>query len=222
MIPALINKTDNSELIRDQIANILALEVVSQMALAVTASLDPTKWKLRVYVERSNPWEQFLNPDPGADRSPIVNVWFDSATPIEGASNTVQTQKFTGTFNIDVYGYGESKETLTGHTPGDTAAALEVQRAVRLVRNILFAAGYTYLAMGRDVVSRRRVMSLNAFQPNAENTPGIKIVGARLALGVEYIETSPQVAMEILEELSGNVTRAADGAVIAETEFDYT
>jgi len=75
MIPNLIDKQDSFEIIRDQIAAILSTEVASQMALAIAEAKEPNDWKMRIFIERSNPWEQWLN-NPTEDKSPIVNVWY--------------------------------------------------------------------------------------------------------------------------------------------------
>ena len=62
LIPDLIDKEDTFEIVRNQIALILANESASQVALATTAGKpDPNLWALKVYTERSNPWEQALN-----------------------------------------------------------------------------------------------------------------------------------------------------------------
>lgn len=221
-ITTLIDKQDTSEIVRDQIAQILADEVASQMALAVTAGKDPDDWKLRIFTERSNPWEQFLNPDEaGFDDSPIVNVWFDNATFDPGASNIVERQKGEGVFNIDCYGYGRSKDDgATGHIPGDKEAALEVQRALRLVRNILMAATYTYLNL-RGVVWQRWPQSITVFQPQLDGRQMQQMVGARLAFRVQYNEFSPQVESVELESVAVDVKRTEDGEIVAQAQYDY-
>jgi hypothetical protein len=58
LIQGLIDKQDTSELIRDNIVSILASEVQSQMQLADDAGKDPLHWKLRIFKEASNPFEQ--------------------------------------------------------------------------------------------------------------------------------------------------------------------
>ena len=141
----LIDKQDNFEIIRDQIAAILTTEIASQQALATAAAKDPDEWKLRIFTERSNPWEQYLN-NPEADPSPIVNVWFENDKFDPSGSNIDERQKTEAVYNIDCYGYGVSEDVIAGgHKPGDREAAFEVQKALRLVRNILMAAEYTYL-----------------------------------------------------------------------------
>ena len=60
MISELIDKQDNFEIVRDQIAAILVNEVASQMALATAEAKDPEDWNLQIFTERSNPWEKWL------------------------------------------------------------------------------------------------------------------------------------------------------------------
>lgn len=220
MIPTLIDKQDTFEIIRDQIAAIIKLETVSQMALATAAAKDPLDWKLRVFAERSNPWEQWLNEQ--TDESPIINVWYDSSTFDPSASNVAERQKTEGVFNIDCYGYGSSKDDgATGHRPGDREAALEAHRALRLVRNILMAAEYTYLGL-RGTVWTRWPQAINAFQPEIDGRQAQHIVGARLAFRVVFNEFAPQVAEEVLELMSVDVKRAEDGEIVINADYDYT
>lgn len=220
MIAELIDKQDNFEVIRDQIAAILATEVANQMALATAGGKDPDDWKLRIFSERSNPWEQLLNQQ--SDRSPIVNVWFDNSNFDPAASNISERQKTEGVFNIDCYGYGiSSDEVGGGHNPGDKEAAFEVHKALRLVRNILMAAEYTYLGL-RGVVWQRWPQSITVFQPQLDGRQMQQIVGARLAFRVVFNEFSPQVVPETLELVSVDVTRTEDGEIVVEADYDYT
>lgn len=220
MIAELIDKMDNFEIIRDQIAAILATEVANQMQLATDGGKNPDDWKLRIFSERSNPWEQLLNEQ--ADRSPIVNVWFDNSNFDPAASNISERQKTEGVFNIDCYGYGiSSDEVGGGHNPGDKEAAFEVHKALRLVRNILMAAEYTYLGL-RGVVWQRWPQSITVFQPQLDGRQMQQLVGARLAFRVVFNEFSPQVPAETLELVSVDVKRTEDGEIVAEADYDYT
>lgn len=220
MIAELIDKQDNFEVVRDEIAAILVTEVASQMALATAGGKDPNDWKLRVYAERSNPWEALLNEQ--TDRSPIVNVWFDNSNFDPRASNSVERQKAEAVFNIDCYGYGMSQDVVGGgHKAGDQEAAIEVQRAIRLVRNILMAGEYTYLGL-RGLVWSRWPQSVTIFQPNIDARQMQQIVGARLAFRVVFNEFSPQVQAETLELVSAKVSRSEDGAIVINADYDYT
>lgn len=219
-IDALIDKQDNFEVVRDKIGAILVTEVISQMALAVDDGKDPDLWKLRIFLERSNPWEQFLN-TPVTDKSPIVNIWYDNSNFPENAGSTVDRQKTVGIFNIDCYGYGESKDDgASGHKPGDKEAALEVQRALRLVRNILMAGTYTYLDL-RGLVWQRWIQSVTAFQPQQDGTNVQQVVGARIAFRVTFNEFSPQVPFVTLESVTLDVFRAENGELLVETDYEY-
>lgn len=220
MIAELIDKQDAVEVIRDQIAAILATESASQVALAQAAGKpDPDLWKLRVYQERSNPWENL--PGQGADTSPLVNVWWDNSSFELAGSNIVERQKATGTINIDCYGYGKSADVAAGgHLAGDRVAAEAAQRAVRLARNILMAGEYTYLGL-RGVVGRRWVGSISIFQPQQDSQNAAHVVGARLAFRINFNEFSPQVAPVDLELLTAAVHRTEDGQVMINAEWDY-
>ena len=218
MIETLIDKQDNFEVIRDQIAAILVSEIANQQVLA--AAKDPADWKLRVFTERTNAWEQFLGENP-TDVSPLVNVWWDDSNFNARASDTFERQKSESVYNLDCYGYGKSADVPGGgHTPGDREAAFEVQKAVRLVRNILMAAEYTYLGL-RGLVWARWPQSIKSFQPSFDGNPTTQIVGARIALRVDFNEFSPQVVPETLETLAATIRRAEDGEILAEAEYDY-
>jgi len=220
MIETLIDKQDNFEVIRDQIAAILKTESTNQEALATAAAKDPDDWKLRVFVERSNPWEQFLNKQD--DQSPIVNVWYDNSNFDQSKSNIMERQGTTAIFNIDCIGFGiSSDDGGTGHNPGDREAAFKAQRALRLVRNILMAAEYTYLGL-RGLVGQRWPQSVTSFQPPIEGRPIQQIVGARIALRVEFNEFSPQVVPVVLELVSVNVIRAEDGEIVINADYEST
>jgi hypothetical protein len=219
MIADLIDKQDSFEIIRDKIGAILLSETINQQALAIANSKDPDLWKLRVFSERSNPWEEFLNED--LDRSPLVNVWFDNENFDQSASNVMERQKSTGTFNIDCYGYGVSKDTIGGHEPGDKSAALESHRAVRLVRNILMAALYTYLDL-RVLVWQRWIRNITTFQPQQGNDTVQQIVASRISLEVVYNEFSPQIPEEVLELIHVDVFRKETGELYFEAEYDFS
>lgn len=219
VLPDLIDKQDTFEIVRDQIAGILVLETINQQNLAIAAAKDPLLWKLRVYAERSNPWEVFLN-EP-VDKSPVVNIWFDSGSYDPGASTTMERQKCDAIYNVDCYAYGESLDTVGGHDPGDKLAALNAHRTLRLCRNILMAAENTYLQL-RGTVWSRWMNTITAFQPQFDDQHVQKIAGARLALKVEFSEFSPQIPLEVLEYLSAVFKRAEDGQIILQTDYDYT
>lgn len=217
MIATLIDKSDNFEIIRDQIAAILAIEVASQKALALVAAKDPDLWDFKVYTERSNPWEEYLNDIP--ETTPIVNVWYDNSNFQEASSNIVERQTAEAIFNIDCYAVANSSDNIAGgHNPGDQEAAFTVQRIVRLVRNILMAADYTYLGL-RGLVWQRWPQSITVFQPQQDRGNVRPVIAARIGFRVKFSEFSPQISGNVLELLSTTVKRTEDGQIVFEADY---
>jgi len=215
----LIDKQDSFEIVRDQIAQIIADESVNQQALATSLSKDPDDWKLRVFTENLNAFQQFAGNPPIEDVSPIVNVWFESMSPDEKASDTIERQTYEGRFNIDCYGYGVSEDDGgTGHIAGDVKSALESQRATRLVRNILML-DVNYNLQLSPLVTHKMPQDIEIFQPTFDPQKGAQVLGARLSLRVRYDETAPQFDYPALEELGVTITRASDGRVYAKQEI---
>lgn len=215
-ILSLIDKVDTQEIIRDKLAEILLEESTKQQELAVTEAKDPNLWKLRIFSERADPWDEFGGENP--DTTPLVNIWWASSNDDEKASNVVERQRVVGTFHLDCYGYGVSAETSEGHTSGDESAALEAQRAARLVRNILMSAQYCYLGM-RGVVGRRWRASAQAFQPAIDSRPVAHVSAIRIAMRVEFNEFSPQVEGVPLALISVAVKRTTNGQVIFTADY---
>ncbi|MDZ7922697.1 MAG: hypothetical protein U5M23_01270 [Marinagarivorans sp.] len=182
------------------------------MTLAVDDALDPEPWELRVFQDRANVWENF---DP--ETAPIINVWWDQSSFDQTRGDTVDRQCASATFNIDCYGYG----VATGNEHGDKLAADSVHRALRLARNILMSAHYTYLGM-RGIVWRRWVESVQTFQPAQDNGNVMQVIAGRIQLRVEFNEFSPQVIGQPLEYVHIDVKRAENGQVIAAADFITT
>lgn len=211
----LIDKQDTFEIVRDQIAAILANNVAEQKSLATAAGQDPSLYDFKTYTERSKPWGMYQKSNP--ETTPIVNVYFDSATAEKGASNHNQYQKHTGTFHIDCYGYGKTTSTAGGHSSGDELANLEAQRTARLAKNIIMADVNTYLDL-RGLVWSRWITNVVQFQDLQDNEQMQYITAIRLTLAVEYTEYSPQQGTEVLEGVGIEINRASDGEVLAQID----
>ena len=230
VINSLINKNDSFEVVRDQIALILKTNVTEQMALATAATEDPALWDLRIFLERSNPFEEFLNIDPNAgdpNPLPIVNIWYDTQNFNRRQGNVTSRQQCSTTFNIDVYGYGVAQDNGTGHDPGDKVSALEAQRAVKLVRNILMADINTYLQLARGNepgggFAERWIDSIQSFQPEIDERPVANVQGIRISFNTSFVEFSPQYINEILEEIGLTIKRKETGEVYFTKDFDLT
>ena len=222
-IDTLIDKQDNFEIVRDQLSAILFFEIENQMAKAITAKKSPEDWKLRIFTERSNAWEQFLNPKAGADLSPLVNIWYDNGNFPESKGGVVEKQAHEATYNIDCFATAVSTDDPAGgHKPGDKEAAFEVHKAIRLIRNILMSDVNTYLQLKRGTVGQRWIQSITVFQPEIGGLSAQQIVGGRIALRVIFNEFSPQVTPEELELVSVDVKRAENGQIVIKADYDYT
>ena len=212
MIPFLIDKQDTVEIVRDQIAAILATEVANQQVLATAAGKDPAQWNFITYSERSNPWSEFL--DAETPQPPVINVTLEQCDYSMSTSTIVGD--FVGTsalFNIDCYGHGIAQDELgDGHTVGDLMGSLEAQRTARFVRNVFASAFYTYLGM-RKTVHRRWIESMTIMPSSLEGRELQQIVAARLALRVEFNEFAPQYVGETLELISATVKRRRTGEI---------
>jgi hypothetical protein len=231
-ITTLIDRQDNCEVVRDQIAAILLVESLGQQELARVANKTRRDWEFRVFTERANPWVLFPSPEDDEtsdsdsdDELPIVNVSLDGVTYDKGVSDIVQRQTAIGTFNIDCYAGAVSKAGTSGHLPGDEAAAFEAQRVARLVRSILMAAHYTYLDM-RGVVGQRWPASLQMFQPSsdgrvANRNPLQHVMAVRLTLEVRFNEFSPQVVGQPLELISAEVKRSPTGQLLLRADYPF-
>jgi hypothetical protein len=198
VLQELIDKQDNWEVVRNQIAAILVAERDNQKTLAGASSAD---YDFEVYLERFNPWEKWLNTSDANPPSqvPIVNVWVDN-TGFDGLkSNTIERQTENAVYNIDIYALGVAKDDGgTGHTPGDQAAAFERDRVVRLVRNILMSGQNAYLQL-RGLVGKRWPNSIDFFQPEQDGVPIQQVAAARISFGAQFNEFSPQYVPTDLE-----------------------
>jgi len=184
---------------------------------------NPENWRLRIFSERSNPWAEYeAAEDEDLDTTPLVNVALDAGTYDPSKSDLFRRQHAVMTYNVDCYGCGRSTELPSGHEPGDALAGLAAQRAVRLVRNILMSAPWSYLGL-RGLVARVWPSQLDIFQPQIDQRPVQHIVGARLALEVQFNEFSPQYVPEILEGISLEVRRnSVTGQLLLAGQFEYT
>ena len=221
VLSSLIDKQDASEVVRDRIGELLILNFAEQAQLATAAGEDPNLFAARVFLERANPFEEWLNdPAPGEARRPIVNIMYDSSSYDEAGSNTVERQKATHTYNIDCYGYAVSADVDGGgHLPGDLLATLAVQRCMRLVRNILMAGENTYLQL-RGTVWKRWPQSISMFQPALDGRTVQQVIACRMAFDVTCNEYAPQVDGPALELIGYKVFRAGTGELLIDGQVE--
>lgn len=216
VLQSLIDKQDSFEIVRDQIAALLVAETANQVQLAIDGGKDPELWKLKIFIERSNPWSQYQERD-FTDIIPIVNVSYQSSTFDKTKGNVSRRQQAQGRFNIDIVAVGVSKDDGNGgHTAGDKDAALNLARAIRLVRNILMAGQNRHLQL-QGLVGERWPQTIEQFQPEGDTSKNF--AASRFVLAVEFNEFSPQFEPENLESIGITIFDAVDGEVLIEAEY---
>ena len=215
LITTLIDKQDNNEIIRDQIAAILAIEKENQKILAATDGQDPNLYDFVVTIERSNPWLLLSENDgsiKGDLENGLVNVYFESDNFNNPGSDTIKTQNVKGNFIIDCYGAKNTDENNGNIKNGDEYSSYEVDRITRLVRNIIMSSQYHYLGFNRgSIVQKRYIIRREKFLPSQAGETSENVIGERLTLSVDYTEFSPQYQPEIIETFITDCTRGSDG-----------
>jgi hypothetical protein len=222
-ITQLIDKQDSYELIRDEIAAILAVEEANQRVLAVADNQDPNLYKFTTYTERFHPWELLVDTDgQPTGQPPLVNVSFDTMTEKDEAQTAGTFSPYSGIFNIDCCGAKNTKELSQGvHAAGDELTARESQRIARLVRNIFAYNEYARLGIP-DIVAWIRVKQLNSLQPNIQDRPSNNIMVTRIMLMVGFNEFDFNTVPVDLELVSNQCIRQDDGLIYFKADFDYT
>jgi hypothetical protein len=222
LLPSLIDKTDYLEIVRDQIAAILLAESANQQALALAANKDPQLWKLRVFTERANCWNEYTSSDdegsedtrdPAIDPTPIVSVYVHKEKFDRASSLPVVEQRADATYVVDMYGCGVARDGGAGHIPAELLAANEVLRTWRLVRNILWAGNCSNLAMPGIVGDHWPTEFETLGQPNEDldKQKFERVAAARLLLSVSFLEFAPEYVGQPLETLAVGVKRRETG-----------
>lgn len=223
-IPNLIDKQDNFEKIRDEIAAILFVEKENQMLLAAANGKNPSLWDFNVSAEKFIPWD-LLEDDDGKilGDTPLVNVYFDQMQANQGGSNPIKDQQLNGTFIIDVISGKNSVENSQGDiVPGDVLSVADCQRVMKLVRNIMMSAVYIYIFTNTapntnrtvpapGIVTERKFSQIQLFRPQINDRPSEKVIAARMSLQCLFYEESPQITGVPMVLISSNCTRKEDG-----------
>ncbi len=220
LITTLIDKTDSNELVRDQLAAILAVEVANQRVLAAAAAKDPNDYSFTIYTEKSRPWE--------TDKFPCVNIIFDNDRFDNKNSNNIDRQRVIGTYHIDCYAKKNTNDSQTG----DERASREADRIARLVRNILMMNEYTYLLFGSrealagtiptQLVFSRYIQRREKWQPDIRTEGFENVIACRLTTEVVYDEFSPQTETVDFETIINSCIRGEDDEVLFGAEYDMT
>ncbi len=198
---------DNIEVIRDQIAALLALDLEHQFELAVEDN-DPNAadYDVDVFVESDDPLQYVDDDTDESNPFPCVNVSIDSSGG-DGGTASVNKQTMTAQFFIDCYATGNTSST----EDFGTKASLKAWKTARLVRRIIRAEPNTYLRL-RGVVGK---VSFK-FQSGEPNSPqsAIRVKMVRITLSVEYVEDVEITDGVIDWEASGIVTDGSGRIIV--------
>lgn len=183
-----LDQPDNVEVIRDQLAGIIELEMLNQYELAI-ADDDPVAedYNATVFVENDEP----LNSGGDLNIFPIVNVWLDSVRRAS-ASAAVNYEQKIATFNVDLYQVGNYDGAFAGRK-----ATIKVWKLARCIRAILDSDVYTYLLL-RGVVSATAITNIAAGAPQL-NDSAVKVGMIRITLEVTFDQDSPITTGENME-----------------------
>ena len=193
------SEPDNIEIIRDQIAALLALELQKQHEIAVEKEDSAARdYDVAVYVENDNPLQYVDDNTPESNPFPCVNVSLDSSDDGKGTAS-VNRQCMTAQFFVDCY--------ATGNTASDedfgTKAALKAWKTARLVRRILRAEPNTYLRL-RGIVGKVGFKFQSGEPASAQSAICVKMV--RVTLSVDYVEDVDITGGVIDWEIAGIIT----------------
>jgi hypothetical protein len=188
-IKKLLSDKDNAELIRDQIAAILKLELLNQKEIADnTPDIDKKEFDIKVYLENSRPWA-LLGENGENNPFPLVNVCLQETTEDQKPGANNQT-KYNGSFFIDCYGCGNYQpENSKDYVPDDFLSAIRAWNTARITRNILMSGFYTYLGM-QGVVRRRRIAKITTVVPQGLQDSAVSITACRIIFEVEFHENN--------------------------------
>lgn len=202
-VQELLKDPDNIEIVRDQIAGILALELLHQNELAQADPDLPAKedYNVHVYIENDEPWAVQDENNP----FPAVNVSFDNykIDTDDGSNDRI----VLGTYFIDCYAAGN----YDGEGFAGRVAKIKSMKIARFVRNILQAANYRYLKL-RGVVNSQHIAKCESGAIKDENG-AVKVGVQRIVLEAEFHENSPQVESDVLEAM-GFTCNSTSGEIL--------
>lgn len=193
------SEPDNIEIIRDQIAALLALELKRQHEIAVEKEDSAAQdYDVDVYIENSDPLQYVDDTTPDANPFPCVNVLLESSDSGKGTA-TVNKQCLTAQFFIDCYAAGNAAST----DDFGTVASKKAWKTARLVRRILRAEPNTYLRL-RGVVGKVDWKFQSGEPASPQSAIRVKMV--RITLTIDYVE-DVEVTQGIIDwDIEGIIT----------------
>jgi hypothetical protein len=205
-INTLIEKPDNVEIIRDQIAAILKLEIEHQSFI----DSENNDFCVKVFIENARPLETETDDENPCSR--FINVQLTRAD-IPKSNARVGRQGETAIFFIDCTTYGGTE----GDYYDDKESALKAWRIARLVRNILTSGVYTYLGL-QGVVRSRVIPSRESGAPPMQSEAQAATV-VRITLEVDFIENTIDAEYETLDVIKFECD-SDTGEILINIDFD--
>lgn len=193
------SEPDNIEIIRDQIAALLAVDFAHQAELAAEARVKSKRdYDVAVYVENENPLQYVDDEEPKSNPFPCVNVSVDSSGNERG-TGSVNKQSMVATIFLDAYATGN-----TGSSEDfGMRAGLKAWKTARLCRRILRAEKNTFFRL-RGIVGNVG-WKFQAFEPdNVQSAILVRIV--RITLTVPYVEDVEITEGVLNWEINGIIT----------------
>lgn len=173
--------TQNFELIRDRVGEILASEIDNQ----ATLSYEPYLELVTVEVERSIPVDK--------EEVPLVNI---SLAKNEFSNKHQGSEDGLITLNIDVYTSGKATEINGVTYRGDKISAIRCQKLLGLIRYILSDPIYKTLGFAAPSISRVYSGDINIKPIGIEDDPNFSM--GRYTLNVVCNESNKLITPNLI------------------------
>jgi hypothetical protein len=188
-IAELIDTPDTLEVMRDQLAALLSLELQNQYALAQAAGVPRAQdYNVKVFVENTRPYDGAMI---GQGQINLINILVSKVT-VPTSNPRIGNQKEKAIIFIDCAADGNT----TGNFRDDKSATFRAWKIMRLVRRIVMSDQYAYLGM-RGTVTSRTFTQMEAGSPNIQAALALTII--RGTLEVEFVERAIETPFVILE-----------------------
>jgi hypothetical protein len=197
-ITELIDTPDTLEIVRDQIAAILSLEIQNQYAIAKSQQVKNTAdYNIPIYLENGRPYD--VNGKDGKTLTRFVNILLPKVGVPE-SNPRLGTQKERATFFIDCAACGND----SGNFRDDKSAMFRAWRVTRLVRRILMSDYYAYLGF-RGIVSERTVTAMVAGNPDKLEDSALFWETIRVTFEVGFMEKAIEAQGVLLDGIDFEV-----------------
>lgn len=197
-----------TELVRDQIALIVSAELAEQKVIAedlvITQPATPEGIQAQkdidngifdildnIFIEKGTHFQD--------EQIPGLNIYFGRSDFSASVGDTIHTQKATSTYAIEVHESEKHTQIADVITYGDEKSARNTARILGFLRGILMSGQYVTLGDEfKQIVWRRRVTSLDVFQPDFQESDGRHGIVGVLNIAVEFNEIGPEITGELI------------------------